>query len=265
MEKISGVVIAYNEEKLIADCLKSLSSFCDEIILVDSYSTDNTVQIASEYASKIIKRKFDTYVVQKTFATEQAENNWVFSLDADERVSSELADHILELKKKGFNADGYWVNRLSYYINGFFKCSGWYPDCKIRLFKKNCAYWGGTDPHDKVIMNAGCVAKKIELDLIHFTYRNMHHHIDKVNSFSTKAAVQKLNKKPKFVRMHFVLNPCIKFIKSYFIQGGVFYGSRGFINSVIASFYVFIKYAKVWESLNQKEPDHEIWQKKIRK
>lgn len=264
MEKISGVVITYNEEKRIEDCLKSLLTFCDEIVIVDSYSTDATLEIASKYTKKIIQRKFDTYVAQKSYATSCAENNWVFCLDADERVSVELVDFVLKLKNDGFGADAYMINRLNYYINGFFKYSGWYPDTKIRLFNRTRAGWGGGDPHETIILKPDASLHKVKFEIIHYTYNNLHHQVEKVNSFSSKAANYKLKKKPKFIRTHFVVNPAIKFIKSYFIQGGFLGGSRGFINAVIASFDVFCKYAKIWEAMHQKEPGAELWQKKNR-
>lgn len=256
MEKISGVIITYNEEKRIEHCLKSLVPFCDEIVLVDSFSTDQTLEIASKYTSKIYQRKFDTYVAQKGYATSLAENKWVFWIDADERVSDELIQAILQLKRDGFKADGYKINRLSYYINGFYKYSGWYPDAKIRLFNKNQGCWGGEDPHDKIIMNSDARIDRIRKDVIHFTYRNLDHQIEKMNQFTSRSANEILKTGKQFIILRMFFNTIFKFIKCYIFQGGFLAGTKGLINSAFNAFYIFSKYAKLWEMKNSK-PYHE--------
>lgn len=255
MEKISGIVITYNEEKRIEGCLKSLKPFCDEIVVVDSFSNDSTLEIASKYTARIFKRKFDTYISQKAYAASLTENNWVFCLDADERASIELINVIIMLKETGFKADAYKVNRLNYYINDFLKYCGWYPDAKIRLFDKTQGQFGGEDPHDKVVMNNGCIIKNLKKDIVHFTYRDLFHQIDKMNQFSSRIANDKMKRMPKFILSHMVFNTLIKFIKCFFFQGGFLAGTRGLINSVINSFYVFSKYAKLWEIKNAKPAD----------
>lgn len=261
MEKISGVIITYNEEKRIEDCLKSLLPFCDEIILVDSFSTDLTLEIASKYTSKIFQRKFDTYVTQKDYATSLAENKWVFWIDADERVSDDLIQAILQLKTDGFKADGYMINRLSYYINGFYKYGGWYPDAKVRLFNKNYGNWGGEDPHDKIIMKSGARIGKIGKDVIHFSYRDLDHQIEKMNQFSSRSANEKVKAGQQLIVFHMVFNTIFKFVKCYIFQGGFLAGTKGLINSVINAFYVFSKYAKLWEMKNSKPCNYKLFTK----
>lgn len=246
--------MAYNEEKRIEGCLKSLHPFCDEIVLVDSFSTDLTLDIAASYTSKIFKRKFDTYVNQRNHAISLAENNWVFWIDADERVTSDLIEVILRLKSEGFKADGYTINRLNYYINGFYKYGGWYPDAKIRLFDKTCGRSGGQDPHDKIIMKQGARIGKIREDIIHFSYRDLYHQIEKMNQFSSRLASDKIKKGTKLILFHMIFNSMLKFLKCYIFQGGFLAGTKGLIHSVVNAFYVFSKYAKLWEMKNSKPP-----------
>lgn len=251
MEKISGTVITFNEESRIEGCLKSLQNFCDEIIVVDSFSTDATVELASKYTSKIYQRKFDNYLAQKVYAKNLTSNLWVFWIDADERASTDLISVILQLKSSGFKYDAYKFNRLNYYINGFYKLGGWYPDAKVRLYNKTMGNWGGV-VHEEVVMNSGSHVHTIKKDIIHFSYRDLHHQINKMNQFSSLIAEERVKRNNRFIILHLIFNPLLKFIKCYIFQGGFLAGSRGLINSVINSFYVFSKYAKLWEMENSK-------------
>jgi len=255
MEKISGVVITYNEENRIEDCLKSLLPFCDEIVLVDSFSTDQTLEIASKYKPRIFQKKPDTIISQINYATEQAENEWVFCLDADERVTDELINEIIRLKRDGFEADAYKVYRLNYYINDFYKYSGWYPDAKIRLFRRSKGYWGGDEPHYRVIVKSGAKVETIKKNIIHFSYRDLAHQIEKMNQFSSRSANDKIKTGQQLIVFHMVFNTIFKFLRCYIFQGGFLAGTKGLINSVINAFYVFSKYAKLWEMKNSK-PSH---------
>ena len=253
MEKISAVVITYNEEKNIERCLKTVVSFCDEIVVVDSFSTDQTVQIARKFTSKIFQRKPDTIIDQINFATSLAETEWVFCIDADERVTEKMQAIILEMKNEKFDAEAYSVNRLNYYVNDFFKYCGWYPDRKIRLFNRTRGVWGGVEPHYQVVMDRNAKVKFIDCDLIHFTYRNIFHQIEKMNRFSSQTADSKRTVDISFLRVRIVLHPLIRFVKTYFFQFGFLGGTKGLANAVIVSFYVFCKYIKIWENIHKKE------------
>lgn len=253
MEKITAIIITYNEEKNIERCLKTVVSFCDEIVVVDSFSTDQTIQLAHKFTSNIFQRKPDTIINQINYATSLAETEWVFCIDADERVTEKMQRIILKLKKESFGAEGYSVNRLNYYVNDFFKYCGWYPDRKIRLFKRTCGVWGGVEPHYQVIMDRNAKVKFLDCDLIHFTYRNISHQVEKMNRFSSQAADSKSKKAVSFLMIRIVLHPLVRFVKTYFFQLGFLGGVKGLANAVIVSFYVFCKYIKIWENIHKKE------------
>jgi len=156
--KVSGVIVCFNEEKNIERCLKSLL-WTDEIVVVDSYSTDKTVSICKKYTNRIYQREWPGINKQKEYAVSLTQNEWVFVLDADEMVSEELSKEIIErLERDNERYDGYMVKRHTYYLGKWINHGGWYPDYKLRLFKKKNGYFGGEDPHDKVIVK-GEVAK----------------------------------------------------------------------------------------------------------
>lgn len=253
MEKISGVIITYNEEKNVEHCIKTISSFCDEIVIVDSFSTDRTAEIAEKHSCKVYFRKPDTIINQINYATKLAKHNWVFCIDADERVSDELKNKIMFLKKEGFLSDGYSVSRLNYYINDFFKYCGWYPDRKIRLFNRSKGNWGGTEPHYRIIMSRGTKVEHLNCDLIHFSYRDIFHQIEKMNRFSSQAADSKMGKKDPFLVLRIIINPLFRFVRTYFLQFGFLGGVKGLSNSIIISFYVFCKYLKIWEATHKRD------------
>jgi glycosyltransferase involved in cell wall biosynthesis len=251
MQKISTVIIIYNEEKTIERCLKTVAGFSDEIVVVDSFSTDRTLEIVNTFTDKVFQRKPDTIINQINYATSLAANEWVFCIDADERVTDTLYARIMDLKRNSFDADAYSVNRHNYYINGFFKYCGWYPDRKIRLFKKTLGTWGGQEPHYEVIMKSGTKVAFLQCDLIHFTYRDFFHQVEKMNRFSSQAANSK--RATSFLIVRIFLNPIFRFIKTYFFQLGFLGGVKGFANAAIVSFYVFCKYLKMWETIHRKD------------
>jgi glycosyltransferase involved in cell wall biosynthesis len=251
MQRISTVIITYNEEKAIERCLKTVAGFSDEIVVVDSFSTDRTIEIVKTFTDKIFQRKPESIINQINYATSLATNEWVFCIDADERVTDALCERIKDLKKNGFNADAYSVNRLNYYINDFFKYCGWYPDRKIRLFNKTLGTWGGQEPHYAVIMKNGTNVEFLQRDLIHFTYRDIFHQVEKMNRFSTQAANSKRAGALLVVRIF--IDPTFRFIKTYFFQLGFLGGIKGFANAAIGSFYVFCKYLKMWENIHRKD------------
>lgn len=243
--KVSGIVVCFNEEKNIEKCLKSLL-WADEIIVVDSYSTDNTVSICKKYTDKIYQREWPGINKQKEYAVSLSQNEWVFVLDADEMASEGLAKEILErLESDNNKFDGYMVKRHTYYLGKWIDHGGWYPDYKLRLFKKSKGYFGGEDPHDKIIVN-GNVAR-LEGEIYHYTYENISHHIRTINNFSDVVSQKMLEKSEKFVLPKMLAKPLIKFFETYVYKLGFLDGIQGLIISVLSSYYVFLKYAKLWE------------------
>jgi glycosyltransferase involved in cell wall biosynthesis len=253
--KFSATIITFNEEAKIADCIKSLLRVADEIIVVDSYSTDETEKICTQFEVKFIKHEFEGYVGQKNFAMKQASYDYILSLDADERISEELEREIVRIKKDWGDADGYAINRFNNYCGHWIRFCGWYPDRKIRVWDRNRGSWGGTDPHDKVILDKSRV-KRLQGDLLHFAYFSIDEHLKQMSKFAEVAAKAKFKKgeRPIFV-IHIILNPIFKFLKKYIFQLGFLDGYYGFVFCAAASSLNFFKYLRLYEYHRRGLPD----------
>jgi glycosyltransferase involved in cell wall biosynthesis len=247
MKKLSTVIITFNEEKNIERCLKSAAPVSDEIVVVDSSSSDRTVDIARKCGGRVIQHAFEGHVQQKNFALAQASNDWVLALDADECVSPELAEGIMRFKMSDEAVDACYVSRRTFYLTDWFTRGGWYPDRKIRLFSKKQARWEGRNPHDYVQPAPTARVGFIHGDLLHYTYADLTQHVERIQSFSGIAAAEKQGRHVCGVRFRVFVNPIFKFVKTYFYQKAFLEGTRGFVFSVMASFSVFLKYAKLWE------------------
>lgn len=254
-DKISAFIVCFNEEADIEDCLKSVS-FCDEVLVIDSFSTDRTVEICEAHGARVIQRKWPGYKEQKAFGLAATEHGWVLNLDADERISAELRDNILEVLTASYQeqqqgststslADGYEVNRLVYYLGRWWFRGGWYPEYRLRFFRKEKVVWGGTDPHEKPIVHGRTA--RLSGDIYHFTYRKLADQIERLHHFSTIAAQQELNKggKPSWHRL--LINPFLRSFKFYVLKKGYREGKAGFIVAIMEGYYTFMKYAKLWE------------------
>lgn len=253
MAKISGVIITYNEEKFIEKCLQSVMDIVDEIVVVDSFSTDKTKEICLKYNVRFIENKFDGFTTQKNFANNQAKYDYVLSLDADEALSKMLKKSILNIKDN-LTADGYSFNRLNNYCGKWIKHSNWYPDNKIRLFNRNKAKWKGENNlHEIIVLDEPKNKVNLNGDLLHWAYESINEHYLKVHSYTNIAANNSFARNPKkkigFTKI--ILNPFWKFFKNYFIKKGFLDGKQGFIICCFASFGTFLKYIKIME-LQQK-------------
>lgn len=244
--KISGVIITYNEERNIKACIESLHGIVDEVVVVDSFSTDNTQKICEELGVKFIQHKFFGHIEQKNYAMEQASYDVVLSLDADERVSEQMKAAVLEVKQN-WEFDGYIFARLNNYCGAWLKRS-WYPDKKLRLWDRRKGKWGGTNPHDKVVMQDGATSKKLKGDLVHYAYDNLEEHFEQVKKFAVIAANAKFEKgkKANFV-FHLILSPWYKFFRKYILRLGFLDGYYGFIFSAVTAYLNFLKYSRLWE------------------
>lgn len=245
--KISATIITLNEEKKVEDCLRSLLGVADEIVVVDSCSTDQTKEICDRYGVKFITHAFEGYIAQKNYAVSQSTYDHILALDADERLSPELRESILRVKNNWDNVSGYSFNRLNNYCGKWIRFCGWYPDRKIRLWDRRKAKWGGEDPHDKVLIPRDQVIK-LRGDLLHMAYYSLDEHLQQVHRFAEIAAKAKYKsgKKANFV-IHVLLNPVFKFLKKYFFQFGFLDGYYGFVFCATASALNFFKYLRLYE------------------
>ncbi len=242
--KISGVIITYNEEENIGDCIDSLKEIVDEIIVVDSYSSDATEKICREKNVKLIQNKFEGHIQQKNFALLQATNDWILSLDADERISDELKISILEIKKN-FSADAYSMNRLNNYCGQWIKHGVWYPDKKIRLWNMQKGKWGGKNPHDKVVMNANSKIEFLNGNILHYTARTPELYIMQMEKFSTIAAQSMIEEGMKSNLLKAYFSGSFAFVRSYILRAGFLDRKAGYEIAIGYSRYTRMKYLKL--------------------
>lgn len=256
MTKISGVIIAYNEEQYIAKCLESLQGIVDEILVVDSFSTDETLQICEKHGARVIQRAFIGFTDQKNYATEQAKFDYVLSLDADEALSEELKASILELKPT-MDGEGYAFNILNHYCGKWIHHSSWYPGTKIRLYNKHKARWySPTNIHETITLDNPKSVVKLKGDLLHWAYDSFSEHHLKIDTYTTLSAVNYVkNKSKKVPYTKIIINPFWKFFKNYFINRGFLDGFQGFVICCMSGYTTFLKYIKIIE-LQQNEKHH---------
>lgn len=244
---ISCCIICFNEEANIRRCLESVK-WCDEIVIIDSFSTDRTVSICREYTDFIIQRPWPGYVEQKRFALAQTTNEWVLNIDADEEASSSLQREIqLVLQRNDPAVDGFYIPRLVYYLGRWWR-RGWYPGHRLRLFRKAKVRWGGVDPHEKVLLRGQ--ADRLHGDLYHYTYEDIRDHLRAVNGLTDVAVREHALRGKRTKVLDLLLRPLWRFFRFYFLRGTITYGVPGFFVAVTSAFYVFLKYAKLWEQTN---------------
>jgi len=243
--KLSAIVVCFNEEENIRECLESLR-WCDEIVVVDAFSTDRTVDICREYNARVIQRKWAGYQDQKAFAHSQTTKDWVLSVDSDERISMELKDEIQQaLSGDGNRYAGYAMPRLVFYLRRWWWRGGWYPDYKIRLFRRDRAVWVGSEPHDKVAVDGD--VRRLRHPIYNFSYRNIDDHVQRINRFTTIAASELKKNGERWRVTDALARPAFRFFRSYILQRGFLEGFAGFYVAVAAAVYVFLRYAKLWE------------------
>ncbi len=243
--EISAIVVCFNEEDNIGRCLASLS-WCDEIVVVDAFSMDRTVEIARRHTDRVIQRRWTGYRDQKSFAHSQATKEWVFLVDSDEEVSPELKTEIDDaLARAGAETDAFAVPRLVYYLGRWWRRGGWYPDYDIRIFRRERARWGGMDPHEKILVDGPVL--RLRHPLLHYSYRDIADHWKRINRFTgISAAEQKAENRPWRMSDN-TLRPLFRFFRSYVWKRGWLEGFPGFFLAATAAMYVFLKYAKLRE------------------
>ena len=244
MVRISAVIITFNEERNIVRCLESLIGIADEIVVVDSFSKDNTEEICKSFGVKFVQHIFDGHIEQKNWAITQATFPHILSLDADEALDETLKSSILKIKEN-WNHDGYSMNRLTNYCGKWIRHCGWYPDAKMRLWDSRKGEWGGDNPHDKYELVEGSSTKHIEGDILHYSYYSLEDHYRQVTYFTDILSKSQFKKGKKAPLIVLIFSPIVKFIKDYFIKKGFLDGKEGFTICRISAYATFLKYKKI--------------------
>jgi glycosyltransferase involved in cell wall biosynthesis len=256
MTKLSATIITFNEEANIGRCLLSLKDVADEIVVVDSYSTDRTKEICQSFSVLYIERPFPGYIEQKNFALSNASHEYVLSLDADESLSDKLKESILTEKAKGFTSEAYTVNRYNFYCGRWIRHGTYYPDRKLRLLRKSKGQWGGQNPHDKIIVSADLTVKQLDGDLLHYTYQSFEEHNRQTDRFSTIAAKALFDKARPSSYLKLLFHPAWAFFKGYIIRLGFLDGFEGYMIARFTALQSFLKYAKLIRLNNEaRKPD----------
>ena len=244
MPKISVIIITLNEEANIERCIRSVLPVADEIVVVDSFSTDRTEEIVRKFNVRFYQNNFLGHIQQKNFALSKSLYPHVLSLDADEALSEQLCESIMEVKNN-WNADGYYFNRLTNYCGKWIRYTSWYPSQKLRLWDKTKGNWGGINPHDKVIMQPNATKKYLRGDLLHYSFTSIDQHVRKVNYLSTISARSYYEKGISRSVLRTIFAPLWRFFRDYFLRTGWLDGIDGFMICIISSFETFLKYIKL--------------------
>ncbi|MGH8003809.1 MAG: glycosyltransferase family 2 protein [Limisphaerales bacterium] len=244
MPKISAVVLTKNEERNLPRCLESLR-WTDEILILDSGSTDGTLGIANKFGAKVQQLPWEGFGKQKQKGVELASGEWVLSIDADEVVTPELKAEIASRLASDNGTVGYFLKRKAYFLDRFVEHGGWYPDWVLRLFKKEKGRFTAAAVHESVILDGP--AARLEADLLHYTDPNFSHYLAKLNCYTDLSARELFERGERGSLFKILANPAAKFFSQYFLRAGFLDGRAGFILAGASAFHVFSKYVKLWE------------------
>ena len=244
MIPVSVVIVTKNEEKNIREAIESIKK-ASEIVIVDAFSTDKTLDICRQYTDKIYQSQWVGYAKQKQKAVELTECPWVFILDSDERFTDSLSREIEEVVKKNNIYSGYYVPRKNFFLGKWIRHGGWWPDYTLRLFLKDKAKIEDRKVHEKVVVKGKIGYLKNHLE--HYTYRSISDFIKKMNIYSTLSAEELIEKGANPGKITLVVNPLFTFFKMFFLRVGFMDGIHGLILATLYSHYTFLKYSKVWE------------------
>jgi glycosyltransferase involved in cell wall biosynthesis len=243
MPGLSVVIITLNEEKNIARCLQSVKDVADEILVVDSYSTDRTEQICRSMGARFIQNRWQGYTSQKNFANSMALHDHILSIDADEALSDDLRKSIL-IVKENWLSDGYIMNRMTNYCGKWIRHGSWYPDRKLRLFDRTKGSWKGVI-HEEFFLKDGASTGSIRGDLLHYSYYTISDHVKQANHFTDITAELAYSKGKRAGLLKILFSPVVKFIRDYFFLLGFLDGYPGFIIAQISANATFLKYIKL--------------------
>ena len=251
MPRLSVTIITKNEAAHIADAIESVG-WADEIVVVDSESSDQTVAIAGRYTDRVIVRTWPGYGAQKNYAASIASHDWILSLDADERVTPALAEEIQSRLAAGPDHAAYRMPRVAWHLGRWIRTTDWYPDDQLRLYDRRTAEWTGRHVHEAVTVR-GSVGR-LRGELQHFAFRNIADHLETIDRYTTYAAQQMHESGRHAAVLQLVVHPPLAFLRNYILRGGLRDGAVGFVISVLNSHYVFLKFAKLREL--QSSPAH---------
>jgi glycosyltransferase involved in cell wall biosynthesis len=243
--RLSAVIITFNEETNIERCVRSLEPVTDDIIILDAFSSDKTLSLASSHPKvRAFQKKWDGFSNAKNHANQLATGNYILSVDADEELSPELQQSILKLKNSAGRNDVFEVNRLTNYCGRWIRHSGWYPEYKTRIFPKGVASWQGT-LHEELVFSKTVTKKKLEGHLLHYSYPTIDSHLAKIIAYAHLAVEKDLsmNKRYTFIN-HALFKPFFVFCKKYLFQAGFLDGFYGFVIAVNSAYERFLRYAK---------------------
>lgn len=242
--KLSAVIITFNEERNIGRCLESLWGIADEIVVVDSYSTDRTQEICQEYGALFHQRTFDGYSSQKNYGNSLASNPYIISLDADEALSECLKKEVMRIRKN-WDKDGYRMRRLTNYCGKWIHHGSWYPDIKLRIFDKRKGTWSDQPVHEEVVLEKGARTGMLDGHLLHYSYYSIDEHIHQSNRYTTLAAEDMNRKGTSCIVLKMLVKPCFRFLRDYIFRLGFLDGFSGYLIARITAQATLLKYAKL--------------------
>ena len=244
VSKLTVTVITYNEGAHIAAALDSVA-WADEVIVVDSHSTDDTLEIARSRATRVETRDWPGYGPQKNYAADTASHDWILSIDADERVTPALAQEIRRVMAGDLAEQGYYVPRVSHYLGRWIRSTDWYPDFHLRLYHRRHARWSERAVHESVQLTGR--TRRLRSELLHYPYRDMSEHLAKIDRYTTLIAEQWRAEGRRATALHALVYPRLAFFRNFVLRRGFRDGRIGFVISMLNSYYVFLKYAKLIE------------------
>jgi len=243
--KLSVTIITLNEAAHIEACLASVA-WADDVVVVDSGSTDGTPDLARAAGARVVERGWPGYAEQKNFAASQAAHDWILSVDADERVSADLRSEIQAMLAQDPGGAGFRMPRVTWHLGRWIRTTDWYPDYQLRLYHRGRATWTPRRVHESVTAS-GEVAD-LRADLQHFAYRDLSHHYATMDRYTTLAADAMREGGRRATLFDLTMHPWAAFMRNYFLRGGFRDGTAGFVISVMNAYYVFLKFAKLWAS-----------------
>ncbi|MEM8899982.1 MAG: glycosyltransferase family 2 protein [Bacteroidota bacterium] len=245
MGKISAVIITKNEAENIGRCLQSLQGVADELIVLDAFSEDDTVETATALGARVIQREWQGFSASKNFANSQATHNYILSLDADEELSEELREAILDVKPTLTGA--YSFNRLTAYAGRWIKHCGWYPDVKLRVFPKEGTQWEGEYVHETLKFPQNIAVNHLKGDLYHYSIKSVEDHLERINRYTNLSAEEMFQRGKQASWVKLYLSPFYRFFSMYVLKGGFLDGYAGYQICKISAFATYLRYAKLRE------------------